>query len=589
MEYKDLFLQVEKPARYAGGEFNLPDINKPHEVDFCIAFPDVYEVGMSNLGIQILYDILNKDKGIVCERCFAPWTDMGELLKKHNIPLCSIETKKPLKDFDILGISIQYELGYTGVLYLLDLAGIPFYAKDRSSSDPLVIAGGPCVANPEPFAPFFDVIIIGDGEDATLEFTKIAQQFKGDKQKILSEAAKIEGCYVPSLCVVQDGYCTTPMRKACVKDMDKAAFPQRPLVPNLEVVHNRPVIELYRGCYAGCRFCQACFYYRPIRIREKDTVERLTEALIKATGSEEIGYSSLSSGDYPDICSVIDSVYELCKKKNVKIQLPSLRLDSYTPALAETSRKSSLTFAPEAGTQRLRDVINKNITEEDIDRTMRMAFTQGYRSVKLYFMVGLPTETDEDLMGIVELVRRVKNIYIDINHNKSINISVSSSIFVPKPVTPFQWAAQISLEEMDRRQQFLRAELRKVRGVTFHWHEPSASWLEGIFARGDRSLSQLIIEAYRNGALFDGWTDKFRFDIWEEAIAKLHVDTKRFTGGFGLEERLPWDFIDFGVTKKYLMEEYKAALDGKTSPSCKYACRGCGATKYAKCKVQKNG
>ncbi len=589
MKYTDLFSEVEKPARYAGGEFNLPDMKKPHRIDFCIAFPDIYEVGMSNLGIQILYDILNKDKDIVCERCFAPWTDMGNLLKEKNIPLCSIETKKPLRNFDILGISIQYELAYTNILYLLDLAGIPFYSEDRGENYPLVIAGGPCVANPEPFAPFFDVIIIGDGEEVSLALARIVMEHKGDRTAALKEISKLDGCYVPSLSERKDGYCITKIKKACVKDLDKAQYPERPLVPNLEIVHDRPVVELYRGCYAGCRFCQACFFYRPIRIRKKDTVERLTSTLIDATGSEEIGFSSLSSGDYPDICSVLGSVYDLCKRKNVKIQLPSLRLDSYTPELAETARKSSLTFAPEAGTQRLRDVINKNITEEDIDRTMRQAFEQGYRSVKLYFMVGLPTETDDDLSGIVALVRKIKDIYYEISHNHFLNISVSSSIFVPKPVTPFQWAAQMSREETDRRQQFLRFEFRKMRGVNFHWHDPFASWLEGIFARGDRSLAALIEEAYRHGAYFDGWTENFKKDIWQECIDRLQIDTEKFTGSKKVMELLPWDFIDFGVTKEYLANEYKLALEGRTSPSCKYHCRGCGAANYAQCEVQKNG
>lgn len=394
---------------------------------------------------------------------------------------------------------------------------------------------------------------------------------------------------MPSLSKLEDGICTTKVKKACVKDLDTASYPLKPLVPNLEVIHDRPVIELFRGCYAGCRFCQACFFYRPIRMRSKETVQNLAEQLIKATGSEEIGFSSLSSGDYPDICTVLDNVYELCKTKNVKIQLPSLRLDSYTAALAEAARKSSLTFAPEAGTQRLRDVINKNITDEDIDRTMRMAFSQGYRSVKLYFMVGLPTETDGDLLGVVDIVRRIKQIYYDINRNNSINISVSSSIFVPKPLTPFQWVEQIPIDEMDRRQQFLRAELRKIKGVSFHWHEPSSSFLEGVFARGDRSLSQLVIDAYNNGAMFDGWTDKFNFAIWQDSIQRVGTNTSQFTGGYGIDERLPWDFIDFGVTKSYLKAEYEAALQGKITQSCKYDCKGCGATKYAKCKIQKDG
>lgn len=588
MTFEEILYKVEKPGRYVGGEYNLPDFGKERRVSFCLCFPDVYEVGMSNLGIQIIYDIINGDKDCAAERCFSPWFDMGKLLKENAMPLMSIETRKPLKDFDVLGFSIQYELSYTNIVYMLDLAGIPYFSKERGNEYPILLAGGPCTANPEPFADFFDIICIGDGEEFIKNFAEIVKEYKGDKKRILSEAKKLKGAYVPSLSETKDGVTVTPVEKTVVKDLDQSSFPCKPLVANLEVVHDRPVVELFRGCYAGCRFCQACFFYRPIRVREEDTVVGISEKLIGSTGAAELGFSSLSSGDYPYIESALERVFGIAKNKNVKLQLPSLRLDSFNSEITKSARKSGLTFAPEAGTQRLRDVINKNITEQDIERTMRSAFEAGYRSVKLYFMVGLPTETDEDLLGIPKTVRRIQEIYYEVCRNRSLNVTVSTSVFVPKSLTPFQWAAQIKIDEMKRRQQLIRSELKKLRGVSYSWHEESASYLEGVFARGERELSALVVNAYRRGAYFDGWSEYYRFERWQLAIADSGIDTDKIVAERDTEDVLPWDFIDFGVKKEYLIEEYRKALQGITQEGCKYGCKGCGANRYAQCKVQKN-
>jgi radical SAM family uncharacterized protein len=417
---------------------------------------------------------------------------------------------------------------------------------------------------------------------------KSRQNSRATKRGFLKEASLLEGAYVPSLSEVKDGMTVTPVKKAVVRDLNNSPFPEKPLVPNLAIVHDRPVVELFRGCYAGCRFCQAGFYYRPIRARGEEKVLSLAEKLICNTGAEELGLSSLSTGDYPFIEGTLEKLSAAAKKKNVRLQLPSLRLDSFTAKIIGGARKSGLTFAPEAGTQRLRDVINKNITEEDIERTMRLAFSEGYRAVKLYFMVGLPTETDEDLLGIVDIVRKIQKIYFEVTGYKGVNISVSTSVFVPKPATPFQWAEQISVEEMKRRQKLVRDGLKPLRSVSYSWHEEPVSYLEGILSRGGRELSQTIVRAYQKGAVFDGWSEFFRFAVWEEAIKETVGSAEKYTARRDTAERLPWDFIDYGVRRDYLLKEYQNALEGVSSEGCKYGCKGCGANGYVKCEVQKN-
>ena len=582
MTLEEILLQSERPARYSGGEYNTPDMEKPCDVRFCICMPDLYEVGMSNLGLKILYHVLNEQEGVVCERCFAPALDFRDLLRENGLPLMSLETKKPLKDFDMLGFSVQYEMLYTGVLYVMEAAGIPFYAKDRDDGYPIVCGGGPSAINPEPLADFFDLFMVGEGEDTIVALTALWRKVKAKgqgKKEFLRLAEEIEGVYVPAL--------NTPERrktvkKAVVRDFENCYYPTAQLMPTLEVVHDRAMLELYRGCQNGCRFCQAGYYYRPIRFRSEKKVKELAERLIRETGFDEISLGSLSTGDYPWLEELLCEINPLAASSHVHLALPSLRLSSFKKEFAESSRKSSLTFAPEAGTQRLRDVINKNVTEEEIRDGLSAAFDQGYTSVKLYFMLGLPTETDEDLLGIVELVRSIRRLFYE-KHKGGINITVSCSVFIPKPGTPFQWEAQISREEMRRRQFLLKDELRKVKGASFHYHDRETSELEAIFARGDRALAPLILRAYQKGAMFDSWTEHFHYEIWEEAMAELNIDKEKYLGEQPLDKELPWDFIDIGVTRAFLLRERERAYRAECTLGCDKGCQGCGAVRFADC------
>ena len=585
-EYKkkidELLLSVEKPARYVGGEWNVPDMSKKARAKFCFCFPDIYEIGMSNLGLQILYDIINRHPDYIAERCYAPWTDMGEKLRENNIPLLSLETATPLKDFDVVGFSVQFELLYSNVLYMLDLAGIPFYAKDRGEEYPIICAGGPCAVNPEPFAPFFDCIIIGEGEEVDLEVLKTVADCKEkgySRIQILGELKKIEGVYVPEL--LKDG---EKVVKAVVKDFENAPYPTKPLVPNIEIVHDRATLELYRGCASGCRFCQAGYYYRPIRERSAEKCAEYGREMINNTGFGEISLCSLSTSDYTGLMDLEKELRPFIDEKKITLALPSLRLSSFTKEMAQSSKRSSLTFAPEAGTQRLRNVINKNVTDEEIGNIGR-AFEAGYDSVKLYFMLGLPTETDEDILGIADICRRLRNLYIEIRKKRNLTLSVSCSVFIPKPSTPFQWEAQISFEEMLRRQKLLRNALKEIKGVSFSWHGAETSVLEVVLARGDKKLAPVIARAYELGAKFDSWTEYFNWDIWTQAFADCGIDMQEYIDEIPENKALPWDFIDIGVSKKYLLGQRHLAYQGITTKNCREGCNGCGANKLGRCTI----
>ncbi len=593
---KDLLLKVNKPARYSGGEYNTPSMNKPDALKVCLCFPDVYEVGMSNLGIKILYHMLNEQPDIRCERCFAPWPDMGGLLREEKLPLSSLETKTPLKGFDIVGFSVQYELCYTNLLYMLELAGIPFYSAERGEEYPLIVSGGPCALNCEPIAPFFDLFMIGDGEESLMAVCKLYEQCRAEgksKREYLEQAARIEGVYVPAFVDVsyrEDGRIQGfdvkyPIRRAVVRDLDAAYFPTAQIVPNVEAVHDRGTVELFRGCSRGCRFCQAGFTYRPIRERKPDTIVRQCKDIILQTGYGDIGMSSLSTGDYPYLKQVVREMKPFAEKHRVNLSLPSMRADSFQDEFAFLAKKSSLTFAPEAGTQRLRDVINKNITEADIESCLTAAFQLGYSTVKLYFMLGLPTETDEDVLGIAEIVEKCKRLFREHRTNKKeLRISVSASTFVPKPFTPFQWEPQDTRENLARKQQLLIGALRQ-RGVSFAWSDYYTAYLEAVFARGDRRLADTVVRAYRKGCMFDGWTEYFREDLWREAIAESGVNTELYTGRHGFDDVLPWDYFDSRISKKYLRRECELAYRGEVTPDCRKGCRGCGANADGLCEV----
>ncbi len=598
---EEILEQVQKAPRYTGGEMNT-QIKQWEEAPFhfVFCFPDTYEVGMSHLGMKILTGLINEQPWSLCERCFMPWVDMMDLLKKEQVPLFSLESRKSLKEFDAVGFTLMYEMSYSNVLAMLDMGGIPLESRDRSEEDPIVLAGGGCASNPEPISDFIDAFMIGAGEEVMLEVNRAILDRKEKHQtriECLRQLAKIEGVYVPSLYTAEyhaDGTLKSfhpicpdvpaKVRKRFVADFDHAYFPTSVAVPYTEVVFDRITLEIMRGCTRGCRFCQAGMLYRPVRERSLETLVRQAEELVAATGYEEISLSSLSSGDYTCLPELIRELMKRMKDKRVSISLPSLRIDSVLKeSLEETQqvKKSSLTFAPEAGTQRLRDVINKGVTEADLIEKVRDAFQGGWSSVKLYFMDGLPTETFEDLDGIADLARKVTAEYFKVPKGaraKGLRVTVSCSTFVPKPHTPFQWVAQVPREEFQRKYMFLKDNFR-IKNVTYNWHDPSVSFLEGVFARGDRKLGAALYEAWHRGCKFDAWGDFFSLDRWLEVFSDLGIDPAWYANRErSFDEVLPWSHMSCGVTQKHLWREYQNALAGIPSPDCRTKCSGCGAS-----------
>lgn len=596
-----VLLKVQRPARYVGGELNAV-VKNPETVDFRFAFcfPDTYEVGMSHLGMKILYSELNELDGCWCERVFAPEPDMEQQMRRNEIPLYGLESKDPIAGFDMIGFTLQYEMSYTGVLNMLDLAGLPVRADERGALTPLVVAGGPCACNPEPLADFIDLFMLGEGEEVLPELVEACRKAKAQglsKREFLACAAHIGGIYVPSLydftynsdgtvkeISPKDGAPAT-VTKRIVKELDKVYFPKEFIVPFVAPVHDRAIIEVLRGCVRGCRFCQAGFIYRPFREKSPETLNKNGWDLTCSTGYDEISLSSLSTSDYSRLEELLDKMLCWTDKEQVNLSLPSLRVDNFSPKLLEQVakvRKSGLTFAPEAGTQRMRDVINKNVTEEEVLRTCTTAFMGGYTSVKLYFMLGLPTETDEDLKGIADLAQKVVDLYYAMPEKpkgKAVSVTISLAGFVPKPFTPFEFEPQAATEEIQRKQKFLLSCVRSHK-INVNYHDAKTSVLEGVFARGDRRLCAVLERAWRSGCNLDGWDNHFKYESWVQAFADCGVDPSFYTSRTRTyEELMPWDHLDYGVTKRFLVEENKKAHTAACTPNCREQCAGCGANK----------
>ncbi len=603
----EILMQVEKPARYIGNEINAVQKN-PNDVSirFAMCFPDVYEIGMSHLGMQILYDLFNRREDTWCERVYSPWIDLDKIMREEKIPLFALESQDPLKDFDFLGITVQYEMCYTNILQILDLSQIPLYARDRREEDPIVIGGGPCVYNPEPIAEFFDLFYIGEGEvqyDELLDAYKEHKAVGGSRVEFLEKAAQISGIYVPLFYDVtyddsgilksfttNNSNAPEKVRKQVVQDMSAVIYPEKPVVPFIKVTQDRVVLEIQRGCIRGCRFCQAGMIYRPTREKDLEVLKEYAYKMLKNTGHDEISLSSLSSSDYSCLQELVYFLIDSFREKSINISLPSLRIDAFSldvMSKVQDVRKGSLTFAPEAGTQRMRNVINKGLTEEMILHGSGQAFEGGWQKVKLYFMLGLPTETEEDVKGIARLSEKVARRYYELpkeERNGKCQITASTSFFIPKPFTPFQWATMCTSEEYIEKAKIVQQEMKEQlnrKSLKYQWHEADVTVMEGVFARGDRRVSEVIMAAYRAGCLYDAWSEFFRNDLWLKAFEDCGLEIAFYNlRQRDLDEVLPWDFIDIGVTKTYLQEEWKRAEKGEVTQNCKEACNYCGANVF---------